>query len=65
MAAPLPSSPNIFSSGTGQFLKISSQVFEPLIPNLSNFLPVEKPDIVFSIMNAVIPFEPADKSVFA
>ena len=65
MAAPFPSSPKIFSSGTGQFSKKSSAVFDPLIPSLSSFLPVEKPVIVFSIINAVIPFEPPLGSVLA
>ena len=35
------------------------------MPNLSNFFPVEKPVIVFSIIKAVIPFDPFEGLVFA
>lgn len=52
-------------SGTKQSSKTSSHVSLPRIPNLSNFWWVEKPVKPFSMMNAVIPFDPLSGSVFA
>ena len=42
---PLFRGPRIFSSGTSQSSKTSSQVLDPLIPSLSNFCAVENPFI--------------------
>lgn len=52
-------------SGTTQSSKISSAVSLPLMPNLSNFWPVEKPSKPFSIIKAVIPLDPFSGAVFA
>lgn len=40
---PIPGSPNTFSPLMGQSSKFKVQVSDPLIPNLSSFLPNVKP----------------------
>lgn len=52
---PNPGSPRIFSLGISQSSNISEHVDEPLIPNLSSFLPSSKPLIGFGTMNAEMP----------
>jgi len=55
---PSPSLPRMFSTGTSQSRKTSSQVFEPRMPSLSSFCAVEKPFMPFSTRNAVMPRSP-------
>mmetsp|Transcript_15286 Transcript_15286/g.37815 ORF Transcript_15286/g.37815 Transcript_15286/m.37815 type:complete len:250 (-) Transcript_15286:355-1104(-) len=64
-AAPWFTPPSTLSAGTTQSSKMSSAVFEPRMPSLSSLRPVLKPAIVFSMMNAVMPCEPASGSVLA
>lgn len=45
---PIPGSPKIFVSGTGQSSNIKLLVDEPLMPSLSSFFPSENPKIKFS-----------------
>lgn len=52
---PNPSSPNTFSLGTLQFSKISEQVDDPLMPNLSSFLPSSRPATGFGTRIADMP----------
>ena len=53
--------------GMRQSSKMSSEVFEPLIPILSNFFPTEKPGVLVSTIKAVTPWAAFDveESVFA
>ncbi|KAH1002025.1 hypothetical protein HUJ05_008647 [Dendroctonus ponderosae] len=52
---PKPSSPKRFSLGILQLSNISAQVEEPLIPNLSSFLPSSNPSTGLGMMIAEIP----------
>lgn len=62
---PVFSSPMRFSFGTKTSSKMSSPVFDPLIPSLSSFRAQEKPLDVFSTTNVEIPLDPRSGSVFA
>src|SRR5260221_684654 len=60
---PSPSAPSMFSSGTRQSLKITSEVSLARIPSLFSFLPGLKPGVPFSRINALMPCEFFDLSV--
>ena len=62
---PRLTSPSRFSPGTKTLSSTSSPVLEPRIPSLSSFRATEKPEAELSMMNAVIPLEPALGSVLA
>ena len=47
-----------FSCGISQSSKTSSHVLDPRIPSLSSLFEVENPFIDFSMINAVIVFDP-------
>ncbi len=55
----------MFSAGTSQSVKTSSDVGEPRMPSLSSFCAGAKPFMPFSIRNALMPWEPALGSVLA
>ena len=52
---PIPGSPSKLSPEISQSSKIILQVDEPLMPNLSSFLPSDKPFVGFGTTNAEIP----------
>ena len=65
MIKPWPSLPSRFSFGTLQSSNINSHVADARIPILSSFLPMVKPSIPSSTMNADAPLPPLDGSVIA
>src|SRR5580704_5712610 len=62
---PSPSLPQSWEFGRRQLVQITSPVGEQRIPSLFSFLPVRKPGVPFSMMNAEIPWEEPARSVTA
>ena len=62
---PIPVLPSRFSAGISQSSKIKLQVDDPRIPNLSSFLPSERPSTGLGTMKAEIPLCFKDLSVVA
>ena len=62
---PSPLLPSKFSFGTIQSSNIRLHVELALIPNLSSFLPNDKPSVGFFTINALIPLCLSDLSVVA